>query len=255
MRRYFVEERWPGLPGGGKSLLEKLHRETLAEQAAQALLELIARRGLRAGDVLPAEMTLASEFGVSRQVIREALKALQGQGVIEILNGKGAVVRPVDGSSLVLFFQRAVRLDQRALIELIEVRKGIEIQSAMLAAERRLPEELGCMHEIVARMGQHISEPESYSELDLELHLAIALATHNTMLYHLVSSLREVSRDTMLAGLRHRHGEKQLARVQELHVLLCSEIEGGHAEAAGRAMALHFDEAILALANDELREL
>src|SRR5437588_251400 len=167
-------------------MLEKLHRETLAGQAAQALLDLIARQGLRAGDSLPAEMTLASEFGVSRQVIREALKALQGQGVIEILNGKGALVRPVDSSALVVFFQRAVRLDQRTIVELIEVRKGIEIQCAMLAAERRLPAELERMSEIVARMGQQIGEPESYSELDLELHLAIASATHNAMLYHLI---------------------------------------------------------------------
>lgn len=236
-------------------MLEKLRRETLAEQAEQALLELIARRGLRAGDVLPAEMTLAGEFGVSRQVIREALKALQGQGVLEILNGKGAVVRPVDSSALVLFFQRAVRLDQRATIELIEVRKGIEIQSAMLAAERRQPAELERLREIVAQMGQHVGEPESYSELDLELHLAIAAATHNAMLYHLISSLREVSRDTILAGLRHRRGDAQLARVQELHVLLLAEIEQGHAEAAGRAMALHFDEAIFALVNDKQEEL
>ena len=114
---------------------EKLHRETLAEQARNALLDLIARRGLREGDVLPSEMSLAGEFGVSRQVIREALKALQGQGVIEILNGRGAVVRPVDHSALVVFFQRAVHLNQRTIIELIEVRKGIEIQSAMLAAD------------------------------------------------------------------------------------------------------------------------
>src|SRR5690348_6040349 len=109
-------------------MIEKLRRETLAEQAQSALLELIARRDLRTGDGLPSEMTLASEFGVSRQIIREALKALQGQGVIEIRNGRGAVVRPVDSSSLVVFFQRAVRLNRRTIIELIEVRKGIEIQ-------------------------------------------------------------------------------------------------------------------------------
>ncbi len=228
-------------------MIEKLHRETLAEQARSALLDLIAQRGLREGDVLPSEMSLAGEFGVSRQVIREALKALQGQGVIEILNGRGAVVRPVDHHALVVFFQRAVRLNRRTIVELIEVRKGIEIQSAMLAAERRTPAELAALQELVARMGQCVGEAEKYSELDLELHLALAEATHNAMLFHLISSLREVSRDTILAGLRHRHGSEQLARVQELHVLLLAAIEQGDSGSAGRMMALHFDEAIVAL--------
>jgi GntR family transcriptional repressor for pyruvate dehydrogenase complex len=235
-------------------MIGKLHRETLAEQAQSALLELIAQRGLQTGDVLPSEMTLAGEFGVSRQVIREALKALQGQGVIEILNGRGAVVRPVDSSALVVFFRRAIRLNQRTIIELIEVRKGIEIQSAILAAERRTPAELARLQGIVAQMGQHPGEPERYGELDLEFHLALASAAHNAMLFHLLSSLREVSRDTILAGLHHRHGSEQLARVQELHTLLLSAIERGNSEAAGRSMAVHFDEAILALTSAGLAE-
>ncbi len=226
---------------------EKLHRETLAEQARDALMDLIVQRGLREGDVLPSEMSLAGEFGVSRQVVREALKALQGQGVIEILNGRGAVVRPVDHSALVVFFQRAVRLNQQTIIELIEVRKGIEIQSAMLAAERRTSAELASLQELVERMGRCAGDVEKYSELDLELHLVLAAATHNAMLFHLISSLREVSRDTILAGLRHRHGKEQLARVQELHVLLLAAIEQGESAEAGRMMALHFDEAIVAL--------
>lgn len=226
---------------------EKLHRETLAEQARNALLDLIAQRGLREGDLLPSEMSLAGEFGVSRQVIREALKALQGQGVIEILNGRGAVVRPVDHSALVVFFQRAVHLNQRTIIELIEVRKGIEIQSAMLAAERRTAAELTGLQGLVERMDRCLGDVEQYSELDLELHLALAAATHNAMLFHLISSLREVSRDTILAGLRHRHGSAQLARVQQLHVLLLAAIERGDSAEAGRMMARHFDEAISAL--------
>lgn len=243
-----------GEPGKRGKVIEKLHRETLAGQAQNALLKLISQRGLQTGDALPSEMTLASEFGVSRQVIREALKALQGQGVIDIFNGRGAVVRPVDSSALVVFFQRAVQLNQHTIIELIEVRKGIEIQSAMLAAERRTPEDLLRLQEIVARMGQHSDELEIYTEIDLELHLAIASAAHNTMLFHLISSLREVSRDTILAGLRHRHGREQLARVQELHIRLLAEIERGQSQAAGDMMALHFDEAMLALVVDELQE-
>jgi DNA-binding FadR family transcriptional regulator len=236
---------------GEGDMVEKLQRATLAEQAEQGLLTFIKQQGLQAGATLPAETALASAFGVSRQVIREALKALQGQGVIEILNGKGAVVRSLDSTPLVHFFQRAVYLDQRTTIELIEVRKGIEVQSAMLAAQRRTPAELARLQALVDDMGRHVGEPERYSALDLELHLAIAAATHNAMLTYLISSMREVSRDTIKAGLEHRHGREQLARVQELHQLLLDEIQRGNADGAGQMMALQFDEAILAMTNAE----
>lgn len=105
------------------------------------------------------------------------------------------------------------------------------------------------MQELVAQMGARLDDVEAYSELDLELHLAIAAATHNAMMYHLLESMREISQDTMREGFRRRRTVEQRERVQELHVMLLSELERGDARAAGRAMALQFDEAIIALAN------
>ncbi|BCL84010.1 GntR family transcriptional regulator [Ktedonobacteria bacterium brp13] len=231
-------------------MLGKLHRETLAEQAAAGLMQFILEKNLKPGEMLPSEVMLATEFGVSRQVIREALKSLQGQGVIEIINGKGAIIQPINSNTLLVFFARAVQINPNSMIELIEVRKGIEVQSAMLAAERRTHEELTRMREIVTMMGQHLGNSDTYIELDLELHLAIASATHNTMMYHLIESIREVSKDTIREGLLHRRTTEQLERVQELHAMLLAELERGDADAAGQAMALQFDEAIIALVTD-----
>jgi DNA-binding FadR family transcriptional regulator len=230
-------------------MLERLRRETLVEQATAGLMEFILKQDLKPGNMLPAEITLATGFGVSRQVIREALKSLQGQGVLEIINGKGAVIRPLVGDTLRVFFARAVQIDQKTIVELIEVRRGIEVQCAMLAAERRTPEELSRMQELVAQMGARLDDVEAYSELDLELHLSIAAATHNAMVYHLLESMREISQDTMREGFRRRRNAEQRERVQALHTMLLSELERGDAQAAGRAMALQFDEAITALAD------
>ena len=231
-------------------MLGKLHRETLAEQAAAGLMQFILEKNLKPGEMLPSEVMLATEFEVSRQVIREALKSLQGQGVIEIINGKGAIIQPISSNTLLVFFARAVQINPNSMIELIEVRQGIEVQSAMLAAERRTHEELTRMREIVTMMGQHLGNSDTYIELDLELHLAIASATHNTMMYHLIESIREVSKDTIREGLLHRRTIEQLERVQELHVMLLAELERGDADAAGQVMALQFDEAIIALVTD-----
>jgi DNA-binding FadR family transcriptional regulator len=228
-------------------MIEKLRRETLAEQTAAGLIQFILEQGLKPGALLPPEAALATSFNVSRQVIREALKSLQGQGVIEMVNGKGAVIRPIDSDALLVFFARAVQINRHTIIDLIEVRKGVEVQSAMLAAERRTYEELAHMKEIVAKMSQHLDDLDAYTERDMALHLAVASATHNTMMYYLVESIREVSKDTIREGLLHRRTAEQLERVQELHEMLLVELERGDARAAGQVMALQFDEAIIAL--------
>lgn len=232
-------------------MLEKLHRETLAERAAAGLMAYIGSQELKPGQPLPSEARLAAEFGVSRQVIREALKSLQGRGVLEIVNGKGAIVRSPDSSTLLVFFTRALQVSRDAILELMEVRKGIEVQSALLAAERRTPEDVAQMLELTAAMRRHVRDPDAYIELDVALHLRIAAASHNAMLYHLVESLRQALTDTVREGLRRRRTVAQLDRVQALHEALVADLERGDPEGARRSMALHFDEAVMALVEGE----
>ncbi len=229
----------------------KLHRETLTEQAETELITFIQKQGLQPGEALPSEGALASEFGVSRQVIREALKSLQGKGFIQIINGKGSVVRPLNSNALLVFFARAAQMSDATLIELMEVRKGIEIQSAILAAERRTPEDVAHMEQLVTQMRASLHDPITYVELDVALHLAIVTAAHNTMMYHLIESIREASKDAVREGLLRRRTGEQFERVQTLHEALIEAIKQGNAEEAGRAMQLHFDEAVIALVNKE----
>jgi GntR family transcriptional repressor for pyruvate dehydrogenase complex len=231
-------------------MLQKLQRETLAARAATSLLDYIRAQQLKPGDELPPEMRLAEEFGVSRPVIREALKSLEGRGVIETISGKGAVIRSIDSGVLLVFFSRAMQINKDTLIELMEVRKGVEVESAALAAQRRAPEELAQMAETVAAMRAHIRDVDAYSELDLALHLQIARASHNAMIYHLVESIREAAKDAILEGLRHRRTPEQLERVQALHELLLDHLRRGDADGARRAMMMHFDEAVIALLSD-----
>ncbi len=226
----------------------KLRRDTLAEQVAQSLMEFVETQDVKPGESLPSEGSLAASFGVSRPVIREALKSLKALGVITIINGRGAIVRPMTSDLLRSFFGWAVRVKQGSLLQLYEVRKGIEVQSAILAAERRTPEELAEMARVVARMRQHLSDPEAYTELDAELHLLIAASTRNPMMYHLVESIREPMKGAIRDGLRRRsHDERQIERVQVLHESVLAALEQGNAQEAERAMALHFDEAVATL--------
>src|SRR5690554_2390554 len=139
-------------------MLPKIVRGTLAEQVTERLLEYIEAQKLTPGCLLPSETSLAASFGVSRPVIREALKNLEGKGIVEIVNGKGAYIRPIDPNPLRLFFQRAVQMERGTILELMEVRKGLEVQAAALAAQRRNEQDLQSIGKVVEGMRQNMHD-------------------------------------------------------------------------------------------------
>ena len=228
-------------------MLPKLSRETLAEQSARNLLAFIEAQGLKPGKLLPPEAKLATDLGVSRPIIREALKSLEGKGIIEVVSGKGAVVKPLDSQPLRLFFQRAMQIEHEAIIDLMELRKIVEIQSAVLAAQRRTPEELGRLASIVAEMRRNLHTPDAYVELDVAFHELIAEMTHNSMIHYLVVAIREAIRDTLHEGMLRRLTDEQLERVQVGHEALLTALQQGDVRSAECMMTAHFDEAIVSL--------
>jgi GntR family transcriptional regulator, transcriptional repressor for pyruvate dehydrogenase complex len=228
-------------------MLPKLSRETLAEQAARNLIAFIESQGLKPGKLLPPESQLAADFGVSRPIIREALKSLEGKGIVEVVSGKGAVVKPLDSQTLQLFFQRAIQIEHETIIDLMELRKGIEVQSAALAAVRRTPDDLARLVEIVAEMRRNLRIPDAYVELDVAFHRLIASMTHNAMIYHLVGAIRDAIKETLHESLLRRQTDEQLERVQMGHEAILNSLEHGDAAAAELAMAAHFDEAVMSL--------
>jgi DNA-binding FadR family transcriptional regulator len=225
----------------------KLNRATLAEQVADLLVQRIEQDGFKPGDPLPSIARLAAEFSVSKPIIREALKTLEGRSLIEVTNGKTPIVKPISSDSLRLFFERAIALDSRSFIELLEIRRGLEIQSVLLAARHSTPDEIVAMRGLVAAMQAALYDHARYADLDLELHLKIALASRNTLLFHLVESIRDVLKDTIQEGLRSRFTDAQLVRVQALHEAIVERLAAGDAAGAASAMATHFDDAIDAI--------
>lgn len=231
----------------------KLNRATLAEQVADALIERIEADGLKPGDPLPSISRLVDEFGVSKPIIREALRTLEGRELIETSNGRTPIIKPISGESLRLFFERAVIVDGESIIELLEIRRGLEIQSVTLAARRRTEAEVTEMRRVVMQMREHLNDSVEYTELDLKLHFLIASASRNTLILYLIQSIRDVLRSTIKEGLRSRFSEVQIRRVQELHEALVDAIEAGDSASAGSAMAAHFDDAINAIYHSTLQ--
>jgi DNA-binding FadR family transcriptional regulator len=227
--------------------MKELNRETLAEQVADTIVELIENENLAPGDSLPSTATLEKIFQVSRPVIREALKTLEGRDILEISNGRTPTIKPITSDSLKNFFTRAIAIDKQSLIELLEVRRGLEIQSALLSARYIKDEELVELKEILEQMRQNLSNIDQFTVLDVKFHLKIASTTRNSMLYFLIESIRDALTNTIKEGLRSRYSHEQLLRVQDRHDMIFAQLSARNEAGVAEAMASHFDDAINAI--------
>lgn len=222
----------------------KLQRKTLSEQVEEFIREHIVSRKIAPGQSLPSSIQLAEQFGVSRAIVREALKSLEARGLITIANGKRATVNPVNNQILIDYFDRMAQDREEALIELLELRKGLEVQGSFMAAERRTDDEMRQIRDLVRQMRAQVGKLDAYLDLDVQLHLAIAGASHNRMLYHIVDSLRGPLRDTMEEGQILHSSSEEREMIQVNHEILVDLIERQDTAGAAACMTKHFDEAI-----------
>lgn len=239
-----------------------LERQTLADQLTKRLTELITTQGLKSGDELPSEGALSARFGVSRAVTREALRVLQERGIVAITNGKRATVRPLTSEPLRNFFGWAVSFERQSLVELLEVRRGLEMQSATLAAQRRTAEDVAGLRHTLARLAAVVHDATAYTGLDATLHQQIAAAARNEMLQHLIASLHEPFMQQLVASLqgpgteappRERdHGPDRLwlQALNSEHEQIVDAIARGDAGAATATIAAHLESARMVIARD-----
>ena len=103
----------------------------------RAINQRIRGERLRVGEAVPSEAGLAAELGVSRTVVREALRALAALGIIDLGNGRRARVGTIDKDVLGLVIDHAVHTDQASIQQIYDVRRTIEMRTVVLAALRR----------------------------------------------------------------------------------------------------------------------
>jgi DNA-binding FadR family transcriptional regulator len=146
------------------------------------------------GEALPNGDALGAELGVSRTVVREAVKVLIGKGLVEVRPKLGTRVRArrswhlLDPDVLRWQFENvAVTDDWR---ELLEVQESIGPTAARLAAERHIPVELMEIQAALRRLQAALSEPDAFRTASLDFNEAIFAASHNTLLWHVNAVIR-----------------------------------------------------------------
>ncbi|HSO73480.1 MAG TPA: FadR/GntR family transcriptional regulator [Blastocatellia bacterium] len=173
-------------------MLRVIKKTRIHEDVFQQIHQLIKEGRLRARDQLPSERELAETFKVSRTSVREALRALETQGLIVSRTGMGNFVADLPVESLIGPLARLLIDEKKALADVFEMRKLIEPQIAALAAERASRNDIARLKRIVAKQTEAVSRGETGVEADAELHLSISRATRNQALQKLVSGLMEM---------------------------------------------------------------
>jgi GntR family transcriptional regulator, transcriptional repressor for pyruvate dehydrogenase complex len=221
---------------------------TAAQTVADALAQLILSE-LSPGSTLPSEAELAARYDVSRLTIREAVKLLEGRGLLAIARGRKAVVREPDGAAFADFLTSLIRYDSKGLFDLIEVRLSLEVQSATLAAKRAtragiaaIESELQGMRDTVGPRGQAMS-PEQELEFhthDVGFHEAVALASGNRVLGFLFEAMAQPLREGFFISRRgHEQRGHTLHDTIEAHQRIVDCIKAGNGRAAAEAMRVH----------------
>ncbi|MFP4510712.1 MAG: FadR/GntR family transcriptional regulator [Spirochaetaceae bacterium] len=231
--------------------MEKIKAVTLVTQVTKRTMELIKNSELKPGDTLPSTAELSERFGVSRSVVREALKSLEAQSIIALTNGRRPTVRDVSLDSLAEIFAHIVRVDTSTVSEFMEIRRALEIHGAGLAAERHSEQDAERIRRLFQEMDERLyDDVDAFSYVDAEFHLAIAEATRNGMLAKLLGSIRETIQAVSREGRRLRMTPEQIAHVHDLHERLVEAILSRDSVRAGAAMADHFDAIAMSISPD-----
>lgn len=236
---------------GERLSVERIKAVTLVGQTMERLLAPIEGGTLKPGDELPSISEMSEQFGVSKIVVREALKSLEAKGVIELKNAKRAKVLPVSNEPLVEYFHRAVHVEISSIADFMEIRQALEIQAAGLAAVRRTPEELEQIEGLLRDLKGSLPDVDLFVKRDTELHLLIARATHNAMIVHILSSIRDVIAEVSREGMSRRYDSRQLATVRTLHERIVERIAEADEEGARTAMREHFDAIVMSIGHTQ----
>lgn len=193
----------------------------------------------RPGDRLPTEREMAQQFGVSRVTVRDALRALEANGLIRVKVGGqgGPYVSEPDISRVTDSIGTHLQLRGTTFEELAEARQALEVTAAQLAAERATDEDLEALKAAIELTGQPTSDDTAASSLDF--HTALVIAAHNRALLAMFSATRDLIEQAFDALHAQQPDMRESSR--KTHRGLYDAIASRQGELAARLMREHLE--------------
>lgn len=218
---------------------EVVREPTLSDRVAGSITEAIVSGRLQPGERLQSERELGERFGVSRTVIREAIRSLSAHGLVESHPGRGMIVAKVGPEAvnrlMTLFLRGNGAIDYS---KVHEVRSALEVEMTGTAAARASEGDVARLRELLAQLGEAGGNAERAAELDIEFHQAIAAATQNELFAVMLGSIGDVLRESREVAFR---APGMLEYALEAHGSILEAIEAHDEEAARTAMRAHLE--------------
>jgi DNA-binding FadR family transcriptional regulator len=217
-----------------------LRPQRFGDVVAEELIRSLARGDFQPGDRLPAEPQLQTDFGVSRTVLREALKFVESRGMISIRQGRGAVVRPTESWNLLDPLVLSATLESHPTPEVFEhlmaVRALLEPELTRSAAGRIGDEDLDLLAELLGRMAGEVAESEQYLLDDVAFHAVINRNADNLVARSILTSIEMPLR----IGRRLTNTiPDALVKAQQEHQRIFELLRARDGDAAAEAMQRH----------------
>jgi GntR family transcriptional repressor for pyruvate dehydrogenase complex len=203
----------------------------------ERMLEHLRDGSLQPGDALPSQHELARQLSVSRPVLREAMQGLASVGVIEIRPGSGCYVREsdrvVDPETVFAAFTH------ESVLELLEARMVVEVELAVLAAQRADADDLARMERTLERLKRTIARGKPTSQVTADFHQALNRAAHNHVLYRMSQLLCQPQ---IAQGIRVERALPDIAAQEyDSHRILYDAVLRRDPAAARRLMREHLE--------------
>lgn len=218
--------------------LKPVKRAPLLHLEVQAAIrDYIERHRLEANDPLPSEGELARALAVSRNSVREAVKALESMGILETRRGSGLFVRAFSFEPLLNNLPYGLMDGMHDLADLLDVRRILELSKIDLAVERLDAAQAGALDEILDGMRRKAERGESFPEEDRRFHRTLFASVDNRLLLDLVDvfwlAASKVSRHHNLADPKPMNTYRD-------HVAIVEAVKAGEVERAREALDRHY---------------
>jgi GntR family transcriptional repressor for pyruvate dehydrogenase complex len=221
--------------------LRTVDRSKLYSGIVDQLVDGIRSGGFPPGSALPSERILATQLGVSRSSVREAIRVLEHAGVLDVRTGSGTFVSEAGLSNASMLRARAAVLGDHSPLDVVVARVALEPLGAEGAATHRRSRDLEFLRSTVDQQEVLIHQGADPADVDMDFHLGIASASNNPVLHLLVERLVAIMRQATWRELKYRSNQRggtfELFLAQ--HKAILEAIEAREPERAAAEMLQH----------------
>ena len=221
-----------------------IQAKKIYEEVVEQIRQLMENGSLKPGDKLLSERELAEKLQVSRASVREALRALEMMGFVEIKVGGGTFIKETSGDDIIQPLAMFLSIEKGSFFEIYEIRKIFEIAAAHLAAQRATPGDLAKIEENLERMKAAMTEDDSEGGegSDSAFHFSIAEATQNGWLVRLLNTIADSFNRSISIARRQLYLTAGHAQILiEQHIRIYEAIRDKNPGLAQRAMLAHLN--------------